>query len=108
MVKNKLNKKCLFRICTVDIILILIRERENEYECLCMRRNLVSHVSVTLVFNESHPTQPYSYYNSSFQMYSLLSGFYNYLTQKEEYYVLIIGLDNAGKTVSVKIYLFYR
>ncbi|KAI8885540.1 ARF/SAR superfamily [Backusella circina FSU 941] len=31
-------------------------------------------------------------------MYSLLSGFYNYLTQKEEYYVLIIGLDNAGKT----------
>ncbi|KAL9553768.1 hypothetical protein PS6_003783 [Mucor atramentarius] len=31
-------------------------------------------------------------------MYTLLSGFYNYLTQKEEYYVLIIGLDNAGKT----------
>lgn len=33
-------------------------------------------------------------------MYTLLSGFYNYLTRKEEYYVLIIGLDNAGKTVS--------
>ncbi|KAL7316997.1 ADP-ribosylation factor protein 3, variant 2 [Mucor circinelloides] len=31
-------------------------------------------------------------------MYTLLSGFYNYLTRKEEYYVLIIGLDNAGKT----------
>ncbi|KAI8086189.1 P-loop containing nucleoside triphosphate hydrolase protein [Halteromyces radiatus] len=31
-------------------------------------------------------------------MYTLLSGFYNYLTQKEEYNVLIIGLDNAGKT----------
>ncbi|KAG0175451.1 hypothetical protein DFQ28_009163 [Apophysomyces sp. BC1034] len=31
-------------------------------------------------------------------MYTLLSGLYNYLTQKEEYYVLIIGLDNAGKT----------
>lgn len=34
-------------------------------------------------------------------MYTLLSGFYNYLTRKEEYYVLIIGLDNAGKTVSL-------
>ncbi|KAI8340284.1 ADP-ribosylation factor family-domain-containing protein [Chlamydoabsidia padenii] len=31
-------------------------------------------------------------------MYTLLSGFYNYVTQKEEYNVLIIGLDNAGKT----------
>lgn len=35
-------------------------------------------------------------------MYTLLSGFYNYLTRKEEYYVLIIGLDNAGKTVSLR------
>ncbi|KAI7874802.1 ARF/SAR superfamily [Lichtheimia hyalospora FSU 10163] len=31
-------------------------------------------------------------------MYTLLSGLYRYLTRKEEYYVLIIGLDNAGKT----------
>ncbi|KAL0075768.1 ADP-ribosylation factor family-domain-containing protein [Phycomyces blakesleeanus] len=31
-------------------------------------------------------------------MYTLLSGLYNYVTSKEEYYVLIIGLDNAGKT----------
>lgn len=32
-------------------------------------------------------------------MYSLLHGFYKYLTQKDEYCVLILGLDNAGKTV---------
>lgn len=32
-------------------------------------------------------------------MYTLLHGLYNYLTRKEEFYVLIIGLDNAGKTV---------
>ncbi|KAI8983872.1 ADP-ribosylation factor family-domain-containing protein [Pilobolus umbonatus] len=31
-------------------------------------------------------------------MYTLLSGLYDYLTRKEEYYVLIVGLDNAGKT----------
>ncbi|KAI8069116.1 ADP-ribosylation factor family-domain-containing protein [Gilbertella persicaria] len=31
-------------------------------------------------------------------MYTLLSGLYHHLTRKEEYYVLIIGLDNAGKT----------
>ncbi|KAI9268084.1 ADP-ribosylation factor family-domain-containing protein [Phascolomyces articulosus] len=31
-------------------------------------------------------------------MYTLLSGLYQHLTRKEEYYVLIIGLDNAGKT----------
>lgn len=35
-------------------------------------------------------------------MYTLLSGLYQYLTQKEEYYVLIIGLDNAGKTVTIR------
>lgn len=32
-------------------------------------------------------------------MYTLLYGFYKYLVQKEEYCVLILGLDNAGKTV---------
>jgi len=31
-------------------------------------------------------------------MYSLLHGFYKYLTQKDEFCVLILGLDNAGKT----------
>lgn len=31
-------------------------------------------------------------------MYSLLSGLYKYLTQKDEYFILIIGLDNAGKS----------
>lgn len=33
-------------------------------------------------------------------MYTLLHGFYKYLTQKDEFCVLILGLDNAGKTVS--------
>eukprot|EP00158_Paraphelidium_tribonemae_P001168 Partr_v1_DN24058_c0_g1_i1_m34685 putative adp-ribosylation len=31
-------------------------------------------------------------------MYSLLSGLYKHLTRKEEFYVLVLGLDNAGKT----------
>ena len=31
-------------------------------------------------------------------MYTLLSGLYKYMTEKEEYFVLILGLDNAGKT----------
>ncbi|XP_064624972.1 ADP-ribosylation factor-related protein 1-like [Lineus longissimus] len=31
-------------------------------------------------------------------MYALLSGLWKYLFQKEEYYVLILGLDDAGKT----------
>jgi hypothetical protein len=35
------------------------------------------------------------------QMYTLLSGYWKYFFQKEEYNVLILGLDNAGKTVSV-------
>ncbi len=33
------------------------------------------------------------------QMYSLLSGLYKHIVRKDEYYVLILGLDNAGKTV---------
>ena len=32
-------------------------------------------------------------------MYSLLSGFLKYARRKEEYAVLLLGLDNAGKTV---------
>lgn len=32
-------------------------------------------------------------------MYTLLHGFYKYIIQKDEYCVLILGLDNAGKTV---------
>ena len=31
-------------------------------------------------------------------MYTLLSGLYKSLTQKDEFSVLILGLDNAGKT----------
>ncbi|KAJ1993411.1 ADP-ribosylation factor protein 3 [Dimargaris cristalligena] len=31
-------------------------------------------------------------------MYTLLNGLYKYLTRQEEYYVIILGLDNAGKT----------
>lgn len=31
-------------------------------------------------------------------MFSLLYGFWRYLFQKDEYYILILGLDNAGKT----------
>jgi ADP-ribosylation factor related protein 1 len=31
-------------------------------------------------------------------MYTLLHGFYKYMVQKDEFCVLILGLDNAGKT----------
>lgn len=31
-------------------------------------------------------------------MYTLLSGLYRAYTQKDDFYVLILGLDNAGKT----------
>lgn len=33
-----------------------------------------------------------------FKMFSLFYGFWRYLFQKDEYYILILGLDNAGKT----------
>ncbi|XP_017752922.1 PREDICTED: ADP-ribosylation factor-related protein 1 isoform X1 [Eufriesea mexicana] len=31
-------------------------------------------------------------------MYTLLHGLYKYLVQKDEFFILILGLDNAGKT----------
>ena len=31
-------------------------------------------------------------------MYTLLNGLYRYMTQKDEYFILILGLDNSGKT----------
>lgn len=32
-------------------------------------------------------------------MFSLIYGFYEYMFQKPSYKILIIGVDNAGKTV---------
>lgn len=34
-------------------------------------------------------------------MFSLLYGFYEYMFQKPNYKILIIGVDNSGKTVSL-------
>lgn len=33
------------------------------------------------------------------RMYTLLSGLYKYMFRRDEYCILILGLDNAGKTV---------
>ncbi|EIW83385.1 P-loop containing nucleoside triphosphate hydrolase protein [Coniophora puteana RWD-64-598 SS2] len=42
-------------------------------------------------------------------MYHLLKGFHEYLTRKEEFSVIIIGLDGAGKTTLLeKIKTFYN
>lgn len=41
-------------------------------------------------------------------MYTLLSGFYKYLVQKDEYCVLILGLDNAGKSVRNHVQICYE
>jgi ADP-ribosylation factor related protein 1 len=38
-------------------------------------------------------------------MYTLFHGLYKYIVQKDEFCVLILGLDNAGKTVSSSIVL---
>lgn len=35
-------------------------------------------------------------------MYHLLTGLYDYWTRKDEYSVVIIGLDNAGKTTMLE------
>lgn len=40
-------------------------------------------------------------------MYTLVHGFYKYLKQKDEYCVLILGLDAAGKSVNLKKLLGY-
>ena len=38
-------------------------------------------------------------------MFSLLRGLWDYFFSREEYYILIIGLHNAGKTVSTIKYV---
>jgi len=40
-------------------------------------------------------------------MYTLLSGLWRYVFQKDEYFVLILGLDNAGKTVSYVAFILW-
>ena len=37
-------------------------------------------------------------------MFTLFYGLYKYLFKKDEFFVLILGLDNAGKTVSIGMY----
>lgn len=34
-------------------------------------------------------------------MFTLLNGLWNYVFQKDEYSILILGLDGAGKTVEI-------
>lgn len=41
-------------------------------------------------------------------MYTLLHGLYKYLVQKDEYFILILGLDNAGKTVLALGFCYFR
>ena len=38
-------------------------------------------------------------------MYTLFSGMWKYMVQKDEFSILILGLDNAGKTVSLAIWI---
>lgn len=40
-------------------------------------------------------------------MYTLLHGLYKYLVQKDEYFILILGLDNAGKTVREVLHMLF-
>lgn len=40
-------------------------------------------------------------------MYTLLYGLYKYIVQKDEYCVLILGLDNAGKSVSIVLKMLF-
>ena len=39
-------------------------------------------------------------------MFTLLRGLWDYFFRKEEYYIVILGLDNAGKTVSRPVQKF--
>lgn len=48
------------------------------------------------------------YHVKFIEMYTLLHGFYKYMVQKDEYCVLILGLDDAGKTVSEKLRTDFR
>ena len=32
-------------------------------------------------------------------MFSLVSGLWTHMTRRDEFFILIVGLDNAGKTV---------
>ena len=49
---------------------------------------------------------PESTYLVELRMFALLSGLWKYLFQKDEYCILILGLDNAGKSVSWAGFIF--
>lgn len=38
-------------------------------------------------------------------MFTLLRGLWKYFFRKDEYYIVILGLDNAGKTVKLNYYV---
>lgn len=49
---------------------------------------------------------PESTYLVELRMFALLSGLWKYLFQKDEYCILILGLDNAGKSVGWAGFIF--
>jgi len=61
--------------------------------------NSSSNVIVTGTFDILIFTLSFPFPLNRNNMYTLLKGFYKYFARKEEYYVLLLGLDKAGKTV---------
>ena len=64
----------------------------------CLQHLAIHHLIFLLLL----PALTISYFTV---MFTLLSGLWKYSFQKDEYFVLILGLDNAGKTVNVLISL---
>ena len=50
-------------------------------------------------FQHIHPRNTRTRTPTPAAMYTLMSGLWRYYTSRDQYYILIVGLDNAGKTV---------
>jgi len=56
------------------------------------------HFLFKYIFDTNNDPYNITHYDSCSRMYTLLSGAYKHVFRKDEYCILILGLDDSGKT----------
>ena len=105
---------------TFSMLNIFVWEKSGDFSFLGLLRHNINKIikvkfwndvgtAVGLILDQTKAQSiytPESTYLVELRMFALLSGLWKYLFQKDEYCILILGLDNAGKSVSWAGFIF--
>ena len=105
---------------TFSMLTIFVWEKCGDFSFLGLLRHNINKIikvkfwndvgtAVGLILDQTKAQSiytPESTYLVELRMFALLSGLWKYLFQKDEYCILILGLDNAGKSVGWAGFIF--